>query len=59
MMQVDINEGYICPVCKCRIHSELEKEFDILLCPYCDSTLDLLKLEPKLTSTSTNEKEDS
>ncbi|XP_044765214.1 uncharacterized protein LOC123321596 [Coccinella septempunctata] len=36
MMQIYLTPGYKCPLCGCVAHIEMEKEYDIVTCPYCD-----------------------
>ncbi|XP_045463448.1 uncharacterized protein LOC123673071 [Harmonia axyridis] len=36
MMQIYLTPGFKCPFCNCVAHIEMAKEFDIVICPYCD-----------------------
>lgn len=54
MMQLDIYSSYKCPFCKCRVHTELKKEMDILYCPYCDVPLNFHEFERKITTNKVN-----
>lgn len=45
MMPLDIYTSYKCPFCKCRVHTELEKEMNVLYCPYCDIPLNFQQFD--------------
>lgn len=35
-MPIIMIPGYKCPLCKCLVHKEMDNEFPIMFCPYCD-----------------------
>lgn len=50
LMQINLYSCYKCPLCKCLIHKEIDKEYTVMVCPLCDSPLELVKLKKIIPS---------